>query len=139
MSPEVLNVSVAEVALFGITVFPGFGIFSTPVSKPSVLVLLGFLLLTGKVFIWVTELLKKLFADLSVVESVVPFNFKRSPDIGLSPSNVANAKLALTGDGEGTDVNPETGMSRLLLSPESLMVLKPSKLVMDFPGSEGSS
>ena len=108
-------------------------------SKPSVLELLGFLLLTGNVLIWVTELLKKLFAGLSIVESVAPFNFKRSPDIGLSPSNVANAKLALTGDGAGTDVNPETGTSKLLLFPESLMVLKPSKLVMDFPGSEGSS
>ena len=78
-------------------------------------------------------------AGLSTVESVVPFNLNRSPSIGLSPSKVANAKLARTGAGAGTVLNPETGTSKFGLFPGTLMALKPSKLVIDLPGSVGSS
>ncbi len=65
---------VAEVSPFPITVFPGFGITITPVSKPKVFVLFGTLLLTGKALNCVTEELKKLFAGLSTADMVTPFN-----------------------------------------------------------------
>ena len=56
--------------------------------------------------------------------------------MGLSPSNAAKAKFALTGAGAGTVLNPEIGISTFT---ELLMALNPSKLVIDLPGRVGSS
>ena len=101
--------------------------------------LFGTRLFTGVASSCVTELLKKLVADRSAVDKLTPLSRKRSPRIGLSPSSVAKAKLALTGAGAGTVLKPSTGISKLGLPPGTLIALNPSKLVMDLPGNVGSS
>ena len=128
-----------EVASLAITEFPGFGMAITPVSNPKVFVLFGTLSFTGVASNCVTELLKKFATGRSAVDKLTPFNLKRSPKIGLSPSKVAKAKFALTGAGAGTVLNPSTGISNVGLPPAILIALKPSKLVIDFPGKVGSS
>jgi hypothetical protein len=81
---------VAEVSPFLITVFPGLGIFKIPASKPKVFLLFGVLVVKSSgvfvaVFIYETELLKKLFAGRIVVPAalvalmVVPLMLKKSP------------------------------------------------------------
>ena len=72
------KLTVADVASFAITEFPGFGTTITPVSNPNVLVLLGFLLFTGKALSCVTELLKKLPAKRSAVDILTLLINKRS-------------------------------------------------------------
>ena len=74
-----------------------------------------------------------------MVDKTTPLSSNLSPKIGLSPSSVANAKFALTGVGDGTVLNPDTGMSNAGFPPATLIAVKPSKLVIDFPGSVGSS
>src|SRR5690606_25897788 len=102
---------VAVVSPFPITVFPGFGITITPVSKRKVFVLFGTLFLTGQALNGVTEELQKLFGGLSAAEMVTPCSRNLSFWMGRSPSKAANAKWALTGVGPGTVGNPDTGIS----------------------------
>ena len=139
VSPLVSNRIVPDVASLAITELPGLGIAIVPVSKPRVFVLFGTRLFTGVASKRVTELLKKLDTGRSTVDKLTPLSLKRSPKIGLSPSKVAKAKLALTGAGAGTVLKPSTGISKFGFPPGTLIALKPSKLVIDFPGRVGSS
>ena len=154
-SPLVISRRVADVSSLPITELPGLFMSKISASKPRVLVLAIFLVVTLAPSMVILEL-KKLLPGLAAFDSRIKPSLSGPPlagfakafirsssfEIPRSPSRAATPKRVLTGP-TGIVVNPATSIStRASGSPlRSLPCtpLYPSKVVMYLPGNVGFS